>query len=109
MSSQNNLSTGKLVHIVNLLCKDEQCAQQCIEALRNYGRPDAMACGCTSYDFGIQLGTTDTVYLIERWNSWNDLDKLLVEKAVPALPAYNALLKSPFDPVKDTTRIELED
>jgi len=55
----------------------------------------------------IQGGKSDTVYLVERWKRWEDLDSLLTEKVVPALPLYNQLLKRPFDPVKDTLRIHL--
>jgi hypothetical protein len=93
--------------IVTLDCKDEEHAKRCIDALANYGRPDALAFNCVSYDFGIKEGTVDTVCLIERWRKWSDLDALLNEKVVPALPMYNQLLKKPFDPSKDTLRIKL--
>lgn len=98
---------GALVHVVTLDCKDEAHAQRCLDALANYGRPDALAFNCESYEFGLKEGTTDTVYLIERWRRWQDLDALLREKVVPALPMYNQLLKKPFDPGKDTLRINL--
>ena len=66
-----------------------------------------MGFGCCSYEFGLKLGTSDTVLLVERWSSWSDLDALLTEKVVPALPMYNELLAAPFDPASDTVRIEL--
>jgi hypothetical protein len=92
---------------VTLECKDNEHAQQCLAALENYGKPDALAFKCASYEFGLKEGTTDTVCLVERWNRWKDLDALLSEKVVPALPTYNQLLKRPFDPAKDTCRIKL--
>ncbi|MGE0104943.1 MAG: hypothetical protein AB7H86_22250 [Blastocatellales bacterium] len=98
---------GKLIHLVTLECKDGEHAARCIDALSNYGKPDAHAFNCLSYEFGLKKGTTDTVHLVERWSRWEDLDALLAEKVVPALPLYNQLLKRPFDPAQDTVRIEL--
>lgn len=95
------------VHLVTLECMDEARATQCLEALAERGRPDALAFKCVAYEFGLKHGTTDTVCIVERWNRWEDLDSLLHEKVVPALPAYNALLKRPFDPARDTLRVEL--
>lgn len=68
---------------------------------------DAMSFNCRSYEFGLKEGTADTVFLVERWNRWEDLDALLGAKVVPALPMYNQLLKRPFDPARDTLRIQL--
>lgn len=96
-----------LTHIVTLDCKDAEHAARCIDALKNYGKPDALAYGCESYEFGWKAGSPDVVYLVERWKRWEDLDRLLVEKVVPALPVYNELLKRPFDPSADTLRIQL--
>jgi len=107
MTNDNPAHEGQLVHVVTLDCKDKEHAKRCIEALANYGKPDALAFNCISYEFGIREGTVDTVYLIERWRKWSDLDSLLNEKVVPALPMYNQLLKKPFDPSKDTVRINL--
>ena len=73
------------------------------------GRPDALACHCLSYEFGLKEGTTDTVCIVERWNRWEDLDILLQTKVIPALPTYDPLLKRPFDPARDTLRITLAD
>ncbi len=99
---------GQLVHIVTLDCKDAEHAAQCLSALANYGKPDALAFNCVSYEFGVREDTPDTIYIVERWNRWQDLDALLVEKVVPALPTYNQLLKRPFDdPTTDTLRINL--
>ena len=100
---------GRLIHVVTLDCKDEEHARNCITALAHYGKPDALSFGCVSYEFGLQVGSTDTVYLVERWNRWEDLDALLQEKVVPALPMYNELLKHPFNPATDTLRINLAD
>jgi hypothetical protein len=47
------------------------------------------------------------VYIVERWKDWARLDALLQAKVVPALPMYNQLLKTPFNPATDTLRIEL--
>jgi hypothetical protein len=102
MSANNS---GKLLHVVTLRCKDESRASQCIDALSNYGKPDALAFSCISYEFGLKAGTTDTVCIVERWNRWEDLDNLLQNKVVPALPMYNELLARPFDPAVDTIRI----
>lgn len=101
------LATAPLVHIVTLSCKDAAHADRCQQALAAYGRPDALAYGCSSYVFGPRLGDPTTLVLVEQWNRWEDLDKLLVEKVVPALPIYNELLARPFDPSRDTQRIPL--
>lgn len=95
------------MHVVTLDCKDAEHAERCIEALATYARPDALAFHCTSYEFGLREGTADTVCIVERWRQWRDLDALLREKVVPALPLYNQLLKRPFDPANDTVRIQL--
>ena len=100
-------SDGTCVHVVTLACKDAEHATRCIAALAGYGKPDALAFNCISYEFGLKEGTTDTVYLIERWRRWRDLDALLTQKIVPALPMYNQLLKRPFDPARDTVRVAL--
>lgn len=97
---------ARLIHLVSLECKDDTHAMRCLEALSAYGRPDALAFKCVSYDFGRKLGTNH-IFIIERWHRWEDLDALLTEKVVPALPLYNQLLARPFDPARDTTRIEL--
>jgi len=107
MNAANTTGRGRLVHLVTLECKDHEHAQRCIAALENYGKPDALAFQCVSYEFGLKEGTTDTVCLVERWDRWEDLDALLSEKVVPALPTYNQLLKRPFDPARDTCRIRL--
>lgn len=109
MKAQINTTVSRLIHVVTLNCKDGEHARQCLDALANYGRPDAMSYNCTSYEFGLKAGTTDTVYLVERWNQWADLDALLEAKVIPALPMYNQLLKDPFNPATDTLRIELWD
>ncbi len=96
-----------LVHIVTLACKDNDHARQCIAALGAYGRPDAMAYGCASYRFGLKGGTEDIVMIVEHWDDWAKLDRLLTEKVVPALPVYNALLARDFDPASDTVRVTL--
>jgi quinol monooxygenase YgiN len=98
---------GQRVHVVTLACKDAEHADRCRAALAQYGRPDALAYGCQAYEFGLQEGSSDTVLLIERWNRWEDLDALLRDKVVPALPVYDALLKRPFDPETDTRRVTL--
>lgn len=98
---------GRLVHIVTLPCKDAENARRCLQALADYGRPDALAFGARTYEFGLQVGTAATVRLVERWERWQDLDALLAQKVVPALPLYNEMLAQPFDPQRDTARIEL--
>jgi hypothetical protein len=100
---------ARCVHIVTLQCKDADHALRCAEALEQYGRPDALSFNCASYEFGLKEGTTDTMYLLERWHRWEDLDALLLNKVVPALPVYNALLARPFDPTTDTLRIRLSE
>jgi quinol monooxygenase YgiN len=107
MSTAGTSPEGKYVHIVTLKCRDADHARHCLAALANYGRPDAQSYRCVSYEFGLKNGTSDTVLLIERWRRWEDLDALLTEKVVPALPTYNQLLEAPFDPATDTVRIEL--
>lgn len=107
MNKEKSAGEGRFVHVVTLDCRDEDHARRCIEALANYGKPDALAFNCISYDFGIRDGTADTVCIVERWRRWQDLDALLAEKVVPALPMYNQLLKRPFDPARDTLRINL--
>lgn len=107
MVSQNKTQQANLIHIVTLNCKDNEHAKQCLDALANYGKPDALAFECSTYEFGLKSGSTDTVYIIERWKDWANLDSLLHAKVIPALPMYNQLLKSPFNPTTDTLRIEL--
>ena len=109
MKAQDRNRTGMLIHVVTLNCKDNEHAKQCLNALANYGKPDALSFNCTSYEFGLKAGDTETVYIVERWNQWEDLDSLLKAKVIPALPMYNQLLKKPFDPATDTLRIELSD
>jgi hypothetical protein len=107
MRTQNSQPEGRLINIVTLNCKNEDLAKQCLGALENYGRPDALSYNCLSYEFGLKEGTTNVVCIVERWNSWDDLDRLAKEKIANALPMYNQLLKNPFDPAKDTLRIML--
>ncbi len=109
MKAQVKNQEGRLIHVVTLQCKDDEHAQQCLDALANFGKPDALSFECLSYEFGLKAGTTDTVYLVERWNQWENLDSLLKAKVIPALPLYNQLLKNPFDPATDTLRIELNE
>ena len=109
MGAPSPVAAARLLHVVTLDCKDQEHAARCLAALAAYGRPDALAFKCASYEFGLKRGTTDSVYLVERWQRWDDLDALLAAKVVPALPMYDQLLKRPFDPAKDTLRVELSD
>ena len=97
-------SRGRFLHVVTLDCKDTERARQCIDALREHGRPDAMEFGCLAYEFGRDGAR---VLLVERWADWGRLDALLEQRVVPALPLYNELLAQPFDPARDTRRVEL--
>ena len=99
---------GNCIHIVTLDCRDAEHARQCLDALGDYGKPDALAFGCLSYEFGLKTGSQDVVILVERWSSWHALDTLLSEKVVPALPLYNSLLLRDFDPGRDTVRVEVK-
>lgn len=99
--------SGQLIHIVTLECRDADHARRCLGALAEHGRPDALALGCESYEFGLVVGTDDSVRIVERWRRWQDLDALIETKVVPALPNYNQLLKRAFDPAVDTLRVEL--
>lgn len=107
MDSKNKNQEGKFIHLVTLSCKDGEHASQCLQALENYGKPDAFSFSCKAYEFGLKTGSSDTVYIVERWNRWSDLDALLNAKVIPALPMYNQLLKTPFNPTTDTLRIDL--
>ena len=107
MATIDGAQGGACIHVVTLECRDPEHARQCIQALASYGRPDALAYRCLSYEFGLKEGAADTVILVERWHRWEDLDALLIEKVVPALPTYNQLLKAPFDPARSTLRINL--
>lgn len=107
MESKSSATKENLLHVVTLECKDHDQAIRCMEALANYGRPDALAFNCRSYEFGLKEGSMDTVCLVERWCKWEDLDNFLTTKVAPALPMYNQLLKRPFDPARDTLRITL--
>jgi hypothetical protein len=98
---------GGLVHVVRLECRDQASAARCLGALGDHGRPDALAYGCLSYEFGPAVEAPATIVLVERWSRWEDLDALLAEKVVPALPLYDEMLARPFDAVRDTTRIAL--
>jgi quinol monooxygenase YgiN len=100
-------AAGRLLHVVTLACKDDEHASRCLDALAAHGRPDALEFHCLSYEFGLKEGTADTVCIVERWRRWEDLDALLTNKVVPALPLYNELLRQPFDQARDTTRITL--
>jgi len=108
MKTHDSTSRGRLLHVVTLECRDGEHAKRCLDALAAHGRPDALAFDCASYEFGVRQGAEDTVVLVERWTRWEDLDALLSAKVIPALPVYNALLKRPFDPAKDTMRIEVD-
>lgn len=107
MTTPGTKAEGRLLHVVTLRCKDADSASRCLAALANYGRPDALAFNCRAYEFGLKEGAPDTVILVERWSRWEDLDALLTQKVVPALPLYNELLRRPFDPALDTVRIAL--
>jgi hypothetical protein len=107
MARSSAASDGQLVHVVTLQCKDAGKATTLLGALGEYARPDALSYNCSSYEYGLKEGTTDTVYIVERWTSWDDLDSLLNDKVVPALPMYNEFLARPFDPARDTLRIRL--
>jgi hypothetical protein len=107
MSTVDQAAPPACVHLVTLCCKDAEHALRCLDALTHYGRPDAFAFNCASYEFGLKEGAANCVYLVERWHRWEDLDALLVNKVVPALPVYNALLMRPFDPAADTVRVRL--
>ncbi len=96
---------GRNIHIVTLHCKDEEHAARCETALAGAGRPDAQSYGCLSYVFGRKAGAPDTVILVEHWADFAQLDRLLTERVIPALPAYNALLARDFDPARDTVRV----
>lgn len=104
---RSNNANGRHIHVVTLECKDAERARMCLGVLENHGRPDAKAYNCLAYEFGIKEGSQSTVQIVERWRSWQDLDALLKEKVVPALPTYNTLLKRPFDPSTDTLRVTL--
>jgi hypothetical protein len=107
MTSTDPSHPARRIHIVTLACKDADHARRCLDALANYGRPDALAYRCEAYEFGVVVGTADTIQLVERWHDWKDLDALLGDKVVPALPLYNEMLRRPFDPARDTVRVEL--
>lgn len=107
MSKEPTKNRGQYIHIVTLECKDTEHATRCLEALEQYGKPDAISFKCLSYEFGLKEGSTETVHLVERWDRWEDLDALLTDRVVPALPLYNQLLKRPFNPATDTLRIKL--
>ena len=107
MPAESHAAVGRNIHIVTLRCKSAGHASQCLGALESYGRPDALAYGCQSYEFGRKAGDDTTVVLVERWAHFDQLDRLLTEKVVPALPNYNALLVRDFDPSQDTMRIPL--
>lgn len=98
---------GRHIHIVTLACRDAAHAARCLDALAAYGRPDALAFRCVSYEFGRREGSPETVQIIERWNRWEDLDELLRTRVIPALPTYDQLLARPFDPATDTLRVTL--
>lgn len=108
MNTSLSTSPGPHLHVVTLRCKDAAHAARCMEALSRYGRPDALSYGAASYEFGLVAGSSDAITLIERWERWADLDRLLQEKVIPALPLYNELLARPFDPAVDTLRVNLD-
>ena len=60
MEAPNSIPAGPFLHVVMLECKDHDHTTRCLAALRNQGRPDALAANCISYEFGIKEGTTDT-------------------------------------------------
>ncbi len=107
MTNETGSGQGKCLHIIRLECKSPEHAENCLGALANYGRPDALEFGCHSYEFGLQEGSDTVIMLVERWPDFDSLERLLEEKVIPALPTYNELLASPFDPERDTTRVTL--
>lgn len=107
MAMDSAASQARLIHLVTLACRDASSARRCLDALETHGRPDAIAYQCQSYEFGAKEGAPHTVCIVERWCRWEDLDALLRDKVIPALPLYNALLARPFDPAADTMRVNL--
>ncbi|MCB9928176.1 MAG: hypothetical protein H6844_01975 [Alphaproteobacteria bacterium] len=101
------LADGVLMHVVTLACKDPHHAAEFLAVLAEHARRDAMAYNCLAFEFGLKEGTDDTVYLVERWRCWEDLDAMLAERVEPVMPVYNALLKRPFDPAADSVRLVL--
>jgi hypothetical protein len=78
-----------------------------LDALRSIGLPGAERCNVYSYEFGLQVGSKAKVWLVERWYSWDDLNKHLASNIFPHLDTFNALMPEPFDPAKHTASIEL--
>lgn len=90
-----------------LTCKDQEHAQEMLDALRSIGLPGAKRCNVHSYEFGLQVGSNTNVWLVERWYNWDDLTRHLESNMFPRLDYFNALMPEPFDPVKHTASIEL--
>jgi hypothetical protein len=109
MRTEDIQKPAPCLHVVTLECKDAAHAARCLALLAEHGRPDALRYRCRAYEFGPRLGAPQVVTLVERWERWEDLDALLRERVVPALPLYDALLASPFDPARDTLRVALEE
>jgi len=63
MTTAGKAREGNLVHLVTLVCNDSAHAQRCLEALRQYGKPDAHAYNCVPFAYGLKEGSPDTVYL----------------------------------------------
>ena len=53
-----------LLHVVTLECKDAEHADRCLTALREHGRPDALAYGCVSYEFGPRVDSPSTIQIV---------------------------------------------
>ncbi|MCB1552593.1 MAG: hypothetical protein KDJ14_02200 [Xanthomonadales bacterium] len=107
MSTAHAHPAARFVHIVTLDCKDPEHALRCIQMLTQVGLPDAKMFQCVSYEYGLEVGSTERIVLIERWQRWEDLDALIEQCIAPDLDKYNSLLKQPFDVIRDTRRVEL--
>jgi hypothetical protein len=95
-------------HNVVLPCKDAESAQNCIGVLKDAGLPGAMKSGAALYEFGLEMGSLTKVFVVEKWYKWEDLDEHLKVNIVPNLEVFNGFLVEPFDPAKNTARINLE-
>ena len=70
-------------HVVTLPCKDEECAKNCLSALKANVDLVKKDYNALEYTAGLKAGSQTEVYLIEKWSNWEDLDRWLTEQVVP--------------------------
>ncbi len=101
--------SGTILDVVKLPCKDEASAMQLETTFKAIAADAVTKYNCLRYDVGRSEVDRTVVYLVENWDSMDDIEPYLTEAIMPNMDHYNTLLAEPFDPAKHVTRITLEE